>query len=76
MISKLFGKKTKWVPLGFSMYGYSEFLVLSRKNLKTGMIYFKCKKVQKGKIDVHEVFNRNYPISPNVQWNKLQELKD
>ncbi len=45
MINYLFEKKTKWVPLVAYNYGGSDFIVMVRKGEKSGMLYFKTKKV-------------------------------
>jgi hypothetical protein len=37
--------KTKWIPLCSYVSGYDNYIVLARKNLKTGMIYFKTKRI-------------------------------
>jgi len=38
-------KLTKWIPLGKFCHGVTEHVTFARKNLKTGMIYFKTKQV-------------------------------
>ncbi len=37
-------KLTKWIPLGRFTHGSHEHVTFVRKNLKTGMIYFKTKR--------------------------------
>jgi hypothetical protein len=39
-------KKTKWIPFGNYIYAGNDYIVFVRKNLKTGMLYFKTKRVQ------------------------------
>jgi len=37
--------KSRWIPLmAYEYYGNS-YIVLCRKNLRNGMLYFKCKKM-------------------------------
>jgi ssDNA-binding Zn-finger/Zn-ribbon topoisomerase 1 len=37
--------KTKWIPLTFYEHESTVYCVLGKKNPKTGMIYFRIKKV-------------------------------
>jgi hypothetical protein len=41
----LFRKTTCWVPLATYNTGGSDYIVFARRNLKTGMIYFKTKNI-------------------------------
>jgi hypothetical protein len=41
----LFEKKTKWVALVTYNQGGTDYIVFARKGLKSGMIYFKTKRV-------------------------------
>lgn len=41
----MFGKKTKWIPLSEYNHNGIEYLILMRKNIRTGMIYFKVKHI-------------------------------
>lgn len=41
----MFGKFTKWIPLSEYNFGETEYLILARRNIKSGMIYFKVKHV-------------------------------
>lgn len=38
-------KKTKWIPLGNFSFGGKDYITFTRKNLKSGMLYFKTKRV-------------------------------
>lgn len=49
--------RTKWIPLGmFSFSGY-DYVTFIRKNLKTGMLYFKTKRVNRHFLAVNCVNN-------------------
>jgi hypothetical protein len=39
---------TKWIPLGTYRYGYTDYITMVRKNIKTGMLYFKTIKITPG----------------------------
>lgn len=39
----LFEKKTKWIPLVAYNAGGTDFMILVRKGIKSGMLYFKIK---------------------------------
>lgn len=41
----LFEKKTKWQPLVAYNYTATDYIVFVRKGLKSGMIYFKTKRI-------------------------------
>lgn len=38
-------KYTKWIPLMSFNHDYSGFIIMARMKIKTGMIYFKQKKI-------------------------------
>lgn len=38
-------KKTKWIPIGRWTWDGNEYVVMARRNLKTGMLYFKSVRV-------------------------------
>lgn len=40
---------TKWTPFGNYSHGSDNYIVLARKNTKTGMIYFKVKNINRFK---------------------------
>ncbi len=40
--------KTKWIPIGLFKHGSRNKIVFARRNIKTGMLYFKVKVVNKG----------------------------
>lgn len=40
-------KHTKWIPLGINTHGYQHYLVMVRKNINTGELFFKSKKIQR-----------------------------
>lgn len=39
-------KYTQWIPFGNHTHGYQHYITFVRKNLKSGMLEFKTKKVQ------------------------------
>jgi hypothetical protein len=41
----IFEKKTKWIPLVAYNAGGTDYMVMARKGLRTGMIRFKTKRV-------------------------------
>lgn len=58
--------KSKWIPLmAYEYYGDS-YIILCRKNLRNGMLYFKCKKMN-GRSSL------SYKV-PDIDVNKQFEL--
>ena len=59
--------KTKWEILTFYENQGTVFAVLCRKNVKTGMLYFKCKGVNKSNLPLY-----TYPsVNINKQFEKI-----
>ena len=55
----MFNKKvTKWIPLGKWAWDGNEYVVMARRNLKTGMLRFKSKRVNK------HLLGYNHPVLP------------
>lgn len=53
-------KKTKWLPLGRYVHAGADYITFFRKNLKTGMMEFKTKRV-----NINNRFDTScYPILP------------
>lgn len=55
--------KSKWIPLMTYLYAGNSYMILCRKNLKTGMLYFKVKRLnafapsyQKVALDINKQF--------------------
>lgn len=66
---------TKWVPLGNFDYGGYDYITFARRHLKSGMLYFKTKRVN-GRADINHV-NSVLPFSLiNTQdaWDKITAL--
>jgi len=59
--------KTKWVPLTFFECSGHTFCILARMNMKTGMVYFRQKRVNR--ITTHLYRNPNLDI--NAQFQSL-----
>lgn len=65
------GKFTEWIPLAnYSWSSQTDYIVFARRNLKTGMIQFKTKRV------INWWANKSLCIPHNLidvktQWNKL-----
>lgn len=62
--------KTKWVPMvSYNHMGHT-FIVLCRKNLKTGMLYFKVKRM-------NGIFSLMYVVpklDANIQFDFIMSL--
>ena len=67
---------TKWIPLGNYQYGGTDYITFVRKNLKTGMMFFKTKQVNTNwSIDTNT--NNILPsklINVEMQWDLIVTL--
>lgn len=74
---KLFKSKfTKWIPLGNHEYAGVDYITFVRKNIKTGMMEFKTKRVNTNNpfdTSVHSVLNKSL-INVSEAWNKITEM--
>jgi hypothetical protein len=62
-------RKSKWVPLLSFEYNGNSYIIMSRINKKTGMLYFKQKKI-------HGLFTICYErpsVNVEVQFRKILE---
>jgi hypothetical protein len=63
-------KKSKWIPLMAYEYSGNSYMILCSKNLKTGMLYFKCKKM-----NGFSSLSYRYPkIDTDTQFEILMKL--
>ncbi len=66
--------KTRWIPLGNYSHGSDDYVVFVRGNKKTGMMYFKVKKVH-----CFSFSTRLLPsnlIDVKTQWDEIVKLTD
>lgn len=57
---------TKWEPLGCYHFGGNEYIVFARRRLKTGMVYFKVKNIQR--YSYASIFIPHDLIDVKKQW--------
>lgn len=68
-------KWTKWIPLGRYSHGYVDFVVMVKKNLRTGMPKFKVKRIHRWKfMSIDSFFN--VEINTQEVWDKLIQGDD
>ena len=68
-------RKTEWIPFGTYRYAYTDYIVFARKNLKTGMIYFKTK-IATGAFTVYrDHYIPTDLIDTKAAWDKIISLK-
>lgn len=67
----MFRKYTKWIPFGAYSYGCREHMVFAKRNLKTGMIKFKTKRVNTGLFTNDKEFIPIEMIDTQKAWDKL-----
>lgn len=67
-------RKTKWIPFGSYSFADNDYIVFARKNLKSGMLYFKVKKVTRS------IYSSNFLpydlIDVKEQWKIINDEKE
>lgn len=73
---RLFNKNlTSWIPLGSMSFQQNDFIVFVRGNKKTGMLYFKTKKVNGAWYQtLVDNILPNSLIDVTKQWNEIQAM--
>ncbi len=66
---------TKWIPLGNYSHSETDYITFARKNIKTGMMYFKTKRVNGSLISFDNRVLISGLIDVAEQWSKLIKLK-
>lgn len=64
----LFEKKTKWIPLATYNSVATDYIVFVRRGLKTGMLYFKTKRVTPLFVCSHNLVKNFFDVS--LQFDK------
>lgn len=67
--NKMLKKYTKWMPLGHYNHGGNDVIVMARQNIRTGMLQFRSKTMNRG-MSVNSFFP-NGIINVGEQWNKI-----
>ncbi len=71
---KLFNRnRTKWIPLGNYVFLETDYVVFVRGNLKTGMMYFKVRRVHGWRQYTQSVLPHDL-INPKKAWAELIKL--
>lgn len=60
---------TDWIPLGVNTFGDTHHVIMVRRNLKTGMMKFKSKRVQG--FHHHKSFLPHNLIDVQKQWDLI-----
>ena len=66
-------KLTKWIPLGNYNFSDDDYVVMARKNLKTGMLYFKIRKISGWMLYTSSILP-NGLIDVQKAWNELNQI--
>jgi len=66
--------KTKWIQLGNYSFASSDYVVFARGDLKTGLIDFKVRKVQKWTFGMSHTILPPDLIDVRKQWEEITRL--
>ena len=66
-------KYTKWIPLGTYSYGYTDYIVFVRKNLRNGMMQFKTKTAAGNFTMYKHIFIPVDLIDTEAAWKTITE---
>lgn len=64
-------KYTEWIPFGFYVHDYNDYLVMARRNKKNGMLQFKSIRVSGKMFQVVTSFITTPIVSIEQQWELL-----
>lgn len=75
MFSIFKNDKTRWIPFGAYSHGSDDYIVFIRGNKKTGMMYFKVKRVHRFAPFSGRILPSNF-IDVKAQWDEIIKMTD